>query len=537
MSTESYDYIVVGSGSGGAALADALVQDGRYSVLLLESGADDRWIWTRIPAGVFYLLRGNRAVSRFFTEPEPHMNGRSIFWPRGHVVGGSSTVNGMIWVHGDPAEFDHWRDSYGLPGWGYGDLAPLFRRLETYAPGDPAHRGKDGPVTITEYAPHAPLMDAFIDACVGAGIPRIPDYNAGGYEGVGYLQFNTKRGWRQGTRETFLKRARSSPKLRLLTDAHAARVAFDGRRATGVVYTHNGESLTAEARREVILCAGAIETPQILELSGIGQPALLKSHGIDVVHELPGVGENAHDHLHTRLSYRCRNAVTLNQIMRNPIRKGLMAARFAMLGNGLMSCSGQISHALLKSAPDLDQPDVKIQLHWLSSPDARDPKHLVLDDHPGISIGTFPLRPKSRGTVHIRSADPTESPAMSANYLEHPDDVAATLAGIRIARKVAAQPSLEQFGVEEVRPGPDILEDDALMDFVRQSAQTSYHPVGTCRMGNDPNAVVGPDLKVQGIENLRIADASVFPTMCSANTNAPSMVIGLKAAQFLLASP
>ncbi|QBX99789.1 GMC oxidoreductase [Rhodophyticola sp. CCM32] len=536
MSNESYDYIIVGSGSGGAALADALVEDGRYSVLLLESGADDRWIWTRIPAGVFYLLRGDRALSRFFTEPEPNMNRRNIFWPRGHVVGGSSTVNGMIWVHGDPAEFDHWRDAFGLPGWGFDDLAPLFRRLETYAPGNPAHRGTDGPVTITEFSPHAPLMDAFIEACVTTGIPATADYNAGGYEGVGYLQFNTKRGWRQGTRETFLKRAQRSPKLRMLTGAHVGRVTFDGRQATGVVYTRHGQTCTVAARKEVILCAGAVQTPQIMELSGIGQAARLKAHGVDVVHDLPGVGENAHDHLHTRLSYRCRDAVTLNQIMRNPIRKGLMAARFALLGNGLMSCSGQISHALLKSSAELPQPDIKIQLHWLSSPDARDPKSLVLDDHPGISIGTFPLRPKSRGSVHIRSADPMESPAISANYLAHPDDVATTLAAIRIARDVAAQPALQRFGVEEMRPGPEMETDKDLLDFVRQSAQTSYHPVGTCRMGTDPDAVVGPDLKVRGVENLRIADASVFPTMCSANTNAASMAVGLKAAEVLLQS-
>jgi len=534
MSAEVFDYIIVGSGSGGSALADALVEDGRYSVLLLESGSDDPWIWTKIPAGVFYLLRGERAISRFYTEPEPHMNGRSIFWPRGHVVGGSTTVNGMIWVHGDPGEFDHWRDDHGLSGWGFDDLAPHFRQLESFGAGERQARGHLGPVTVTEFGPREPLMDAFVEACVSAGIPATEDYNDGCYEGVGYLQFNTRRGWRQGARETLLKRAAGSARFTLRTEARVSRLTFDGRRVTGLSYDRLGTSRQVQARREVILCAGAIETPQILELSGIGQGQHLSQLGIDVVHDLPGVGENAHDHLHTRLSYRCRDVVTLNQIMRNPLRKGLMAARFALRGNGLMSCSGQISHALLKSSPDQERADVKIQLHWLSSPDARDPKNLVLDDHPGFSIGTFPLRPKSRGSVHICTPNTGDAPAMIANYLDHPDDVATTVAAIRIAREVANQPALQRFGVEEMRPGPEAESDDDLLEFARRTAQTSYHPVGTCRMGTDDLAVVDNKLRVRGVENLRIADASVFPTMCSANTNAPAMVVGRKAAEMLL---
>ena len=534
MTTETFDYIIVGSGSGGGALADALIRDGRHSVLLLESGEDDRWIWTRIPAGVFYLLRSGRAMSRFFTEPEEHMQGRRLFWPRGHVLGGSSTVNGMIWVHGDPAEYDHWRDAYGLPGWGFDDLAPLFREIEAYPAGDPAARGQSGPVTISEFSPRQPMMDAFVEACISAGIPATEDYNNGDYEGVGYLQFNTRRGWRQGARETFLRRARGSDRLDLRTGARVTALSFDGRRVTGVAYRQNGVLRQVAARGEVILCAGAVETPQILELSGIGQGDRLSGLGIEVVHDLPGVGENAHDHLHTRLSYRCRETVTLNQIMRNPIRKALMAARFAALGNGLMSCSSQIAHALLRSTPDLAQPDIKIQLHGLSSPEARDPKRLVLDPHPGLSIGMFPLRPKSRGSVHIRSADPAEAPAICANYLAHPDDLAVTVAGMRVVRRVAEQPALQRFGLEEIRPGPEAAAEEELLAFARSTSQTSYHPVGTCRMGTDGQAVVDAKLRVHGVENLRIADASVFPTMCSSNTNAPAMVAGLKAARAIL---
>lgn len=532
--TEVFDYIIVGSGSGGAALADALVQDGRFSVLLLESGRDDPWIWTKIPAGVFYILRGERAISRFHTEPEPQLHNRRIFWPRGHVVGGSSTVNGMIWVHGDPTEFDHWEHEYGLRGWGYDDLAQHFRGLEAYDTGDEQARGNLGPITVTEFGPHEPLMEAFIEACVSAGVPKTEDYNNGHYEGVGYLQFNTRSGWRQGARETLLKRAIKSPMLTLRTGARVARLNFDGRRVTGLTYDRLGTSQQVQARREVILCAGAIGTPQVLELSGVGQGQHLSKLGIEVVHDLPGVGENAHDHLNTRLSYRCHDAVTLNQIMRNPLRKALMVARFVLRGNGLMSCSGQISHALLKSSPEQDRPDVKIQLHWLSSPDARDPKNLILDDFPGISIGTLPLRPKSRGSVHIQTTSPSDAPAMIANYLDHPEDVQTTIAAIRIARKIANQPALSRFGIEEVRPGPEADSDEELLEFTRRTAQTSYHPVGTCRMGTDDGAVVDEQLRVRGIENLRIADASVFPTMCSANTNAPAMVVGRKAAELLL---
>lgn len=536
MSEEVFDYIVVGAGSAGAVLATELAADGRHSVLLLESGRDDRWIWTKIPAGVYYLIRAERSMWRFFTEPETHMNGRRIFWPRGRNLGGSSTVNGMIWVHGDPAEYDHWRDDLGLTGWGHSDLLPHFRAIESFPAGDAAARGRSGPVRVTEFGPRQPLMDAFLDACEGAGIARTPDYNGGGYDGVGYLQFNTRRGWRQGTREAFLNPARGRANLRILTEAHAERVLFEGRRATGVEVNAPGGRRQIRARAEVILAAGAIQTPQLLELSGIGGGALLQKLGIEVLQDAPGVGENAIDHLHTRLSYRCRDVVTMNQIIRNPLRKALMAARFALQGTGLMTCSGQIAHALVRSAPGMTQPDVKIQLHWMSSPDARDPKRLVLDSFPGVSIGAFPLRPKSRGFVHAQSPDPMAPPAMCANYLAHSDDVETTLAAIRVVRAVAAQAPLQRYGLEEIRPGPEAATEDALMEFVRASSQTSYHPVGTCRMGSDDASVVDERLRVRGVEGLRVADASVFPTMCSANTNAPAMVVGRKAAQMILES-
>ncbi|MGB3436137.1 GMC family oxidoreductase [Achromobacter sp.] len=529
---ENYEYIVVGAGSAGCALAARLAASGR-SVLLLEAGEDDRWIWIRIPAGVAYILRGERGLRRFHTEAETHMNNRSIFWPRGKVVGGSSSVNGMIWVHGDPAEFDRWRDEFGATGWGYDDLKPIFREIEGYAGGDPAVRGRSGPVSVTEFRSRHPLMDAFVDSCVSAGIPRNPDYNGVDYEGVGYIQHNIRKGWRWSSREAFIRPLAKDANLRLQTGALVSRILFDGTTATGVEYRHGGQLVKANASREVILCAGAIQSPQILELSGIGQRHLLDRLGIPVLQDAPAVGENLQDHLHTRVTYECRNAVTLNQIMRNPLRKAWMAADFALRGRGMMSCASAVAHALAKSDPAQAQPDVKLQLHWLSSPDARDPKKLVLDDFPGFSIGTFPLRPTSRGSVHIRSREPGEAPAIRANYLSSDEDQRITVAAIELARKVAAQPALAPFVVRETRPGPRQLQGSDLLDYAKTIGQTSYHPVGTCRMGADAQAVVDPCLRVRGVSSLRVADASIMPTMCSANTNAPSMMIGEKAARLI----
>ncbi len=535
MSVEAFDYIIVGGGSAGATIAARLSEDPGCRVLLLEAGEDDRWMWLRIPAGVIYLLRGQRSVWRFMTEPDPAMHGRRIFWPRGKVLGGSSGINGMIWVHGDPREFDHWRDAYQLPGWGFADLQPIFRSIESYPQGDPQARGHDGPVRVTELGPRHPLMDAFIDACVEAGVPRTHDYNDGRYEGVGMLQFNTRRGLRVSTREAYLRPASGRSNLTVRTSALAQRVRFEARRAVGIDYRQGGQTFEARATREVILCAGALQSPQLLELSGIGDPAVLTAQGIEVRQALPAVGTNLRDHPHTRISYRVRSDIpTLNTLFPSLIGKTRMALRFLLKGDGLMSCSGQIVHALARSRPELTQSDVKIQLHWLSSPDARDPNKLVLDPHAGVSIGTFMLRPASRGTVHIQSADAADAPRIHSNYFTDPLDRETAIAAVRLARQVAAQPALLPYQLQETRPGLGAATDDEIFEFITRTAQTSYHPIGSCRMGGDPESVVDERLRVRGVEALRVADASVMPTMCSANTNAPSIVIGEKAARMIV---
>ena len=527
-----FDFIVVGGGSGGSAVAARLSEGGRFRVLLLEAGADDRWVWFRVPLGAGFVLLKQRGIWRFQTEPEGHMAGRRMFWPRGRILGGSSTINGMLWVRGEPAEYDHWA-SLGNTGWSYGDVLPFLKRMEADPQGDPETRGRSGPIPIHRYGGET-LADAFHAACVEAGIPANADYNGRSYEGVGYLQANIRDGLRMGGRETYLFQARERDNLRIETGARARRILTEGRRAVGVSYDAGGTTRSARARVAVVLSCGAVQTPQLLELSGIGQGDLLRRHGIEVVHHLPGVGENCRDHLHTRISYECRRPVTLNDILRNPLRKLAMGAQFVFSRRGHMAACTTHIHALAKTDPALDRPDVKIQMHNLSAADPRHPTELRLDDFPGFGIGSFVLRPRSTGSIHIRSADPEEPPAIVANYLADPYDRATSVAALRLVRRIAAQPALQDLIVRETRPGPEATSDEDLLDHIAKLGATSYHPVGSCRMGTDEMAVVDPHLRVRGIDALRIADASIMPTMVSSNTNAPSFMIGERCAQFLL---
>ncbi len=527
-----FDFIVVGGGSGGCAVAARLSESGRHRVLLLEAGEDDKWIWFRVPLGAGFILLKQRGLWRFETEAEPHMAERKMFWPRGRVLGGSSTVNGMLWVRGEPAEYEHWRE-LGNPGWGYDDILPYLKRMESYAGGDPATRGTEGPISIERHGSET-LADAFLEACVQAGIPATHDYNGKHYEGVGYLQRNTRNGLRFGGREAYIQPARGRENLKVQTGARVHRIRIEGGRATGVEYRVGKEMRFARAGREVILSAGAVQSPQLLELSGIGDQARLAELGIAVRAHLPGVGENCRDHLHTRISFECTRPITLNDILGNPLRKAMMGARFLFTRKGHMAaCTAQV-HALAKTDPALDRPDVKIQMHNLSAADPRHPTELVLDDFPGFGIGTFALRPESQGSVHIRSPDPDASPAIAANYLADPRDRATSVAALRLARRIAAQPALAALIVRETRPGPEAQSDEELLDHIAKLGATSYHPIGTCKMGSDAMAVVDQRLRVRGVQGLRIADASIMPTMVSANTNAPSFMIGERCAEFLL---
>ena len=439
----------------------------------------------------------------------------------------------MFWVRGDPLEFDHWRD-LGNAGWGYADLLPIFKRMESYAKGDPAVRGRDGPNVITEAGPRDALTDTFLRACAQAGIAENADYNGGRYEGAGLMQFTTRRGLRWSAREAYLRPAMRRSNLRVEARAHATRILFAGERAIGIEYRAGDTLHRAHVAREVILAAGTIQSPQLLELSGIGNGALLRQQGITVRRELPGVGENLRDHLHARLMMEVKGLRTLNETLRSPWAKARMALRWALFRDGMMSVPGVTAHAYVRTDPARRQPDIKLQLHHLTSPDERHPTRIVLDDRPGFSIGIVHQQPSSRGSIHIRTADPFAAPEIRANYLSHPVDLQAFLRGMQVARKVARQPAFAPYIVRELRPGKDLSSEAALTAYLVRTIFSSYHPVGTCRMGHDAMAVVDAALRVHGVPGLRIADASVMPTIPASNTNAAAIAIGEKAADLLL---
>ena len=537
-STETFDYIVVGAGSSGATVARRLADAGKQ-VLLLEAGAPrQRDFWVRTPLGIAKLLLDPKYVWPFNTQGQAFMHGQKVYWPRGRLPGGSSSVNGMIYVRGDPAEYDRWRD-LGNAGWAYADLLPYFKRLESFAEGDPRWRGHEGPIGVTHLR-HDPqvLGSAFVDACRLAGIPETADYNGAQYEGVSYLQLNTKDGQRCGTARGYLE-GPLPPSLTLRTRSQATRILWSGRRAVGIAYVQDGQSRQAHVRAELIVSAGPIKSPQLLEVSGIGQRRVLDSIGVTLVHELPGVGENLLDHVQARVSYRASRRVTLNEIMASPWRPVLMGMGYLMTRRGIMATPSATAHALVRTDEADPQPTVKIQMHHVSGASRYASKRDAgLDPFPGFSIGVFQLRPQSRGWVHATGPDALRDPAMDPHYLQHELDRRQMVDGLRLARRVAAQGPLADLITEETRPGPGAVSDQELLDYIRETGQTSWHPIGTCKMGTDEAAVVDPTLRVRGVQALRVVDSSIMPTMPSSNTNAASIAIGEKAADLLLeASP
>ena len=531
---QAYDYIVVGAGSAGAAVANRLSADPRNKVLLLEAGRASH-PWSFIPIGMARLITNPAANWLYSSEPEPSTNGRRLPVPRGKLLGGSSSINGMVFVRGQAQDFDTWAQM-GNRGWSYAEVLPFFRRMESYSgEGDDALRGRDGPLRVTNPEPRDPLFATIIKAAAQVGIRHNPDYNGASQEGIAMSQATIAAGRRMSTARCYLDPIRKRRNLHIETEGLTEGLALDGKRCTGVRYSIAGDVREARAACEVVVSAGTINSPQLLELSGIGQPERLRNLGIEVRHALPGVGENLRDHYVPRTRWLIgKRGITFNDRGRG---LGLVhqAMRYALFRKGMLAMAGAPIRAFVCSREGLEAPD--LMLGWipmLTEPSPRGPR---ISRQSGVTLYAHPMRPESKGHVHITAADPRRPPAINFNFLSSPPDAELTVRAVRIACAIMTAPAMAPFQVSEVAPGADRTTDDEILDWVKQAAETTYHPVGTCKMGSDPMAVVDAQLHVHGIAGLRVADASIMPTLTSGNTNAPSIMIGEKAADMVLNTP
>ena len=530
MNLEVFDYIIVGAGSAGCVMADRLSADGRNSVLVLEYGGSDRGPFIQMPSALSYPMNMSLYNWGFETEPEPHLDGRRLATPRGKVVGGSSSINGMVYARGHARDFDAWEDM-GAKGWGFRHVQPYFKRLETSHGGEDGWRGTVGPMHVKRGLGGNPLYQAFVEAGRQAGYPVTDDYNGRRQEGFGRMEMTVHNGLRWSAANAYLKPALKRSNLKLVTHALARRVLLEDKRAVGVDYEIAGDILQARARREVIIAASSINSPKLLQMSGIGAPATLKAAGIEVVQALPGVGENLQDHLEIYFQLVSKQPVTLYSKL-NLFSKGLIGAEWLFLKSGLGTTNHFESCGFIRSAAGIEYPD--IQYHFLPAAMRYDGK-AAFNNH-GFQAHVGPMRSKSRGFVRIQSNDPRIPPRILFNYLSHPDDLNEWRAAVRLTRELFRQPSMQAYAGDEIQPGKDVESDAQIDAFIRQHCESAYHPCGTCKMGSaaDPMAVVDHHCRVFGIEALRIADSSIMPQVTNGNLNAPTLMIGEKASDHIL---
>ena len=531
---DAFDFVIVGAGSAGCVLANRLSADGRTRVAIIEAGGKDDWLWFHIPAGYLFAIGNPRADWMFKTEPDPGLNGRSLAYPRGKVIGGSSAINAMIYMRGQAADYDHWRQM-GLAGWGWSDVLPLFRRAEHHFGGESEFHGTGG-----EWHVNAPritwdLLDIFREAARETGIPSTEDFNRGDNEGCGYFHVNQRFGRRLSAARGFLKPALHRPNLTLITNALVDRVVFDGTRATGVVIRRTGTQSVISARREIILSAGAVASPAILERSGIGEAARLQALGISVLHHSPGVGENLQDHLQLRLIFKIDGARTMNMDYRSLFKRAGMALDYALRRRGPLTMAPSQLGAFTRSSPKYATPNLQFHIQPLSLDKFGDPLHPFA----AFTASVANLRPTSRGSIHARSPEANDPPVIVTNYLSTPEDRRVAVDAIRLTRRIATAPALGRLRPVEYRPGAHLASDAELAHAAGDIGTTIFHPVGTAKMGidSDPNAVCDGQLRVRGVQGLRVADASVMPAIPSGNTAAPTMMIAEKAAAMILKSP
>jgi choline dehydrogenase len=525
---KQFDYIVVGAGSAGCAVAARLAQDGTTRVLLLEAGPPDKNIWIHIPIGYGKTMFNPQLNWQFKSEPEPHLNGREIYQPRGRTLGGSSSINGLVYIRGQAEDFERW-ESLGNTGWGWRDMLPYFKRAESNERGKSAYHGDDGPVAVSNIRGQHELVEAFIGAANEIGVPRTEDFNGERQEGVGYFQLTTRGGLRCSTARGYLRSGLAGKNLVVETDAHATSIVWEGKRAVGLRYRRRDQNLEVRATQEVILSAGALQSPQLLMLSGVGDAEELHRHGIPVLHHLPAVGQNLQDHLQSRLMYRCTKPITTNDDLKTWWGQARIGLRWLLKKSGPVAAGIQLGGMFARTSERETSPDVQFHFGTISADMTAGKPH----DFSGFTMSVCQLRPTSRGEVRLRSAHAFDAPKARFNYLATEHDRQTMVAGVRMARRIARSRSLSPYVADEYRPGFHIDSEDEVLGFIRQYATTIFHPVGTCRMGADEASVVDTRLRVRGVSGLRVVDASIMPLVLSGNTNAGAIAIGEKAADLI----